>query len=68
MRLQVLDLAERALRNNLFNAEEIAVPAAVMKNREQELFFIRQRDQVAGFLHVEGKRLIHDDMFPGVQG
>ena len=67
MRLQVFDLAERALLNNLLNAEEIAVPAAVVEDGEQTLLFLRQRNQVAGFLHVEGERLIHHDMLAGVQ-
>ena len=35
MRLQVLNLAERALLNDLLNAEEIAVPAAVVEDRKQ---------------------------------
>ena len=68
MRFQVFNLAERALLDNLLNAEEIAVPAAVVEDGEQQLLFIRQRNQVAGFLHVEGKRLIDDHVFTRVQG
>ena len=67
MRLQMFNLAERALLNNLLNAEKIAVPAAVVEDGEQTLLFLRQRNQVAGFLHVEGERLIHHDMLAGVQ-
>ena len=68
MRLQVFNLADRALLDYLLNAEEIAVPAAVVEDGKQKLLFIRQRDQVAGFLHVEGKRLIHDHVFTCVEG
>ena len=68
MRLQMFNLAERALLNDLLNAEEIAVPAAVMEYGEQKLLFVRQRNQVAGFPHVEGKRLIHNHVFTRVQG
>lgn len=68
MRLQMLNLANRALLNNLLNAEEIAVPAAVVENGEQELLFIRQGNQVPGFLHIQSERLIHDHVFSRFQG
>jgi hypothetical protein len=47
MRLKVLNVADKSLFDNLFNAEEIAVPAAVVEDRKQPLFLLRQRNQLA---------------------
>ena len=63
VRLKVFDLAKGSLLNNLLNAEEVAVPAAVMEDGEQQLLLLRQGNQVAGFLHVECERFVHDHVF-----
>jgi hypothetical protein len=38
-----------------------------MEDRKQQLLLFRQRNQLAGFLHIQRKGLIHYHMFPGIQ-
>ena len=67
MRLKMFHLADTALLNHLLNAEKIAIPAAVMEDREQALFFLRQRNQIPRFVHIQRKRLIHYHMLAGIK-
>ena len=67
MRLKMFHLADAALRNHLLNAEKIAVPAAVMEDRKQQLFFFSQRNQIPRFLHIQRERLIHYHMLAGIE-
>lgn len=67
MRFKVFYLADTALLNHLLNAEKIAVPAAVMEDREQALFFLRKRNQISRFLHIQRKWLIHHYVLAGVE-
>ena len=67
MRLEVFHRANGALLNDLTDPQVVAVPAAVMEDREQALSLLSQGDQLPGFLHIEGKRFVHHHMLAGVQ-
>ncbi|SWI86542.1 Uncharacterised protein [Klebsiella pneumoniae] len=66
MGLKMFHFADKPLFDNLLHSQIVAIPATVMEHRQHPLFFLRQRNQFAGLLHIQGKRFIDDDMFTGI--
>ena len=67
MRFKLHDPAHQPLLYRLAHAEIVAVPAAIVKYRQQLSFLFGQCDQLARFLHIQRKRLIHHHMFARLQ-
>ena len=67
MRFKEGYLPERSLAEQRFYRQKIAVPAAVMKHRQQSAKAFRQRIQLASLRQRHGKGFIDDDMLTGFQ-
>ena len=56
-------IAEQPLGQRIFNGEEIAVPAAVLKNAEQAVVRLAGGDHLVGLSDAQAHGLVGDDVF-----
>ena len=62
------DAAEGVFVEELFDCQEVAIPAAVVEGREDQTFAGGEIDEVASFGGGGGEGFIDDDVLAGVQG
>ena len=68
MGVKLLDLAQLATGNHLAQGEEVGIPAAVVKYRQQPIPAARQLGQLQGLGASQGKGLVHHHMLACQQG
>ena len=61
--LQQKGIADKPLGQRVFNGEEIAVPAAVLKDAEQAVVRLAGGDHLVGLGHAQAHGLVGDDVF-----
>ena len=57
--------AKMALGKNSFHSSEVTVPSPVMVDAENNLFLTRQVDELISLFGRNGKRFLHQYIFPG---
>jgi hypothetical protein len=59
---KVCDSAEAAGCENGFRCEDVALPAAVLKDGQEPVVLARNLDELTSFSEIEGERFVDDDM------
>src|ERR1700723_860636 len=68
VRFEMRDFAECATRDNLAHSQKVRVPTAILKNGDQSPAALCQGDEFRRFGECVGERLVHHNVFAGVEG